>query len=73
VSGRVKGGKAPAAVALAINGRIAATSPTFRTLRSGPTWFAGMVPPSAFRAGANSVQVYAVSGSSAAPRLRKLS
>ncbi len=74
VSGRLTGvsRNPPAAVAVAINGQIAGTSPAFRTVRNGPLYYAALVPPTALRAGANRVQLFAVSGSSRAPRLRAL-
>lgn len=74
VSGRLRhvGSHPPAAVAVAINGRIADTSPAFRTVHGGPYYFASLVPPAALRRGSNSVQLYAVAGSSANPRLRRL-
>jgi hypothetical protein len=62
----------PAAVAVAINGQVAGTSPTFRTVRGGPLYYAALLPPTVFRAGVNRVQLFAVSGSSKAPRLRAL-
>jgi hypothetical protein len=71
VAGRVTG-PAPKAVAVAINGQIAATSPTFRTVRSGPLYYAALVPPTALRTGTNQVQLFSVSGNSTAPRLSKL-
>ncbi len=74
VSGRLSGvsRKSPAAVAVAINGQIAGTSPAFRTVRGGPLHYSALVPPTSLRAGANRVRLFAVSGSSKAPRLRAL-
>jgi hypothetical protein len=72
VTGTVTGGTPPAAVAVAIDGRIAGTSPTFRTVAGGPFYYATLVPPSSFRTGRNTVQLFAVSGSAAAPGLRGL-
>lgn len=62
----------PRAVAVAINGKVAATSPTFRTTRGGPLYYAAMVPPSALRNGANQVRLFAIAGTSSAPRLGAL-
>jgi hypothetical protein len=53
-------------VAIAIDGRIAAVVPVFERE------FWALAPRSAFRAGANAVRVYAVSGRVSAPRLRTL-
>jgi hypothetical protein len=47
-------------VAVAVNGRIAAVSPAYR---SGPGWaYSALAPESAFRSGANAVAVYVVTG-----------
>jgi hypothetical protein len=72
VTGTLTGGSPPAAVAVAIDGKIAGTSPTFRTVAGGPFYYATLVPPSAFHAGRNTVQLFAVGGSAAAPALRGL-
>jgi hypothetical protein len=72
VTGQLSGGTPPPAVAVAINGRIAGTSPTFRTVPGGPYYYATLVPPASFVAGKNAVQLFAVSGSGAAPALRGL-
>ncbi len=74
VTGRLRqpGGAPPRAVAIAINGQIVATSPTFKTPAGEDLYYAALVPPSALRAGANTVSLFAVSGSANAPGLRKL-
>ena len=55
------------AIAVALNGRIAAVSLVYR----GPH-FSALVPESAFRPGRNSVRAFLVSGSPSAPQLREL-
>jgi hypothetical protein len=65
-------GRTPLAVAVAVNGRIAGTSPTFRTGAGGPHFYAAMVPPAALHAGANRVQLFSVGGTRAKPRLREI-
>ena len=74
VSGRLThvGSRPPGAVAVAINGQVAATSPTFRTVAHGSLYYAALVPVTALRPGANQVQLFAVSGSATAPRLGAL-
>jgi hypothetical protein len=71
-SGRVTGARPPAAVAVALNGRIEATSPTYRVHRRGALYFSALLPSSALRKGANQVRLYGVSGPAGAPRLRAL-
>jgi hypothetical protein len=72
VTGRVLGSRLPRAVAVAVNGRIAATSPTFRVRRRGRFYFSALVPEGSFREGRNDVRVFAVSGSGRDPHLRAL-
>jgi hypothetical protein len=74
VSGRLlrSGTHPPRAVAVAVNGRIATTSPTYRVHRGGPLYFGALMPESALREGANDVRVYSVSGPAGSPRLRAL-
>jgi hypothetical protein len=71
VTGQITGA-IPAAVAVAVNGKVAATSPVFRTVPGGPFYYAAMAPPSSFRAGANDVRLLGVSGSASAPRVSAL-
>jgi Sulfatase len=61
VAGRLTGSGAPKAVAVAVNGQIAATSPSFRVRRGGPLYFAALVPEDAFHDGRNDVRVLAIS------------
>ena len=74
VSGRLTrpGGHPPRAVAVAINGRIAATSPTYRVHRGGPLYFGAIVQESALQEGRNDVRAFSVSGPTRSPRLRAL-
>jgi hypothetical protein len=74
VTGRLTGvgTKPPAAIAVAVNGQIAGTSPPFRTVPNGPYYYASLVPPTALRSGGNRVQLFAISGSSASPVLGSL-
>jgi hypothetical protein len=58
VTGRVSGG--PLDLAVAVNGRVAAVTRTFEV--DGDQHFAAFVPDTAFRQGANRVEVYAVRG-----------
>jgi hypothetical protein len=75
VTGRLTGAGArpPRAVAIVVNDRIAATSPTFRVHRGGPLYFAALVPETAFHEGRNPVSAFALSGSGRRPRLTALS
>jgi hypothetical protein len=72
VTGRVTGPHPPGAVAVAVNGRIAATSPTYRVHRGGSIYFSALLPEQALREGDNDVRLYAVSGPADGPRLRAL-
>ena len=74
VSGRLTrpGAHPPRAVAVAINGRIAATSPTYRVHRGGPLYFGAIVPESALQEGRNEVRAFSVTGPAGSPRLRAL-
>jgi hypothetical protein len=69
-SGRISGSRPPA-VAIAINGTIGATSPTYRIHGKGP-YFSAALPPAALRDGANHIRLYAVSGTGETPRLTPL-
>jgi hypothetical protein len=59
-------------VAAAVNGRIAATSRTYRVRRGGRLYFGALLPESTLQEGHNEVRLYAISGRTAAPRLRAL-
>jgi hypothetical protein len=74
VSGRLTGlgSHPPRAVAAAVNGRIAATSRTYRVRRGGRLYFGALLPESTLQEGHNEVRLYAISGRTAAPRLRAL-
>jgi hypothetical protein len=74
VSGRIlrAGAHPPRAVAVAVNGRIATTSPTYRVHRGGPLYFGALMPEPALKEGRNDVRVYAVSGPAGSPRLRAI-
>ncbi len=63
ISGDIHGpGSGPRELAVALNGRIAAT--TWSLVSNGREHYTALVPPGAFRPGANSVAVYSVGGSS---------
>jgi hypothetical protein len=65
ISGDIHGpGSGPRELVVALNGRIAAT--TWSLVSNGREHYTALVPPSAFRPGANSVAVYSVGGSSRA-------
>ena len=67
LSGSLSGVRPGETIAFALNGRIAAVSQAYR----GPR-FSALAPESAFRAGRNSVRVFLVTGSTAAPQLHEL-
>ena len=60
VSGRVSGGGGARTIAIAVNGRVAATTRTLADL--GPEYFTTLVPPQSFRRGANRIEVFAITG-----------
>ena len=70
LTGRLEGGPAGTALALAVNGRVEAVAKSFRY--GGKVRFSALVPESALRAGANSVEIYAVSTSGGALVLGRL-
>ena len=57
-------------LALALNGRIAAVSHTYGT--GGKLRFALLAGDASFRAGANDVRMFVVTGATSKPRLREL-
>ena len=67
ITGSVSGAHGVLDLAVAVNGIIEAVTQTFDA--NGSTHFASFVPDSAFRPGANVVDVYAVSGGTALERL----
>jgi Sulfatase len=66
------GSRRPAVLAIAVDGKIAATAPTFAIHRRGRQLFSVLLPESLLHAGRNEVQVFAVSGSHTGLRLRPL-
>jgi hypothetical protein len=69
LAGTLSGVRPGQAVAVALNGRIAAVSVAFRNPGGGPVRFSLLAPESAFRTGRNSVRVFVLSGSPAHARL----
>lgn len=65
-------GSLPRQLAVALNGTIQAVTTSYRDPR-GIGWMTAMLPPSALRAGANAVEVYAISGPEDAPHLAPVS
>jgi len=72
LAGTLSGVKVGQAVALAVNGRIAAVSVAYRNPGGGPVRFSELVAENAFRAGRNAIRVYVVSGDPAAPLLESV-
>jgi hypothetical protein len=70
LTGEVSGVPAGARLAVAIDGRIAATAADWRD--GDVTRFSALVPPSAYASGANSVDLIAIRGSGADRRLARL-
>ncbi len=70
LTGRLEGPPPGTALAIAVNGRVEAVASSFRY--GAEVRFSALVPESAVRAGANSVEVYAVSGPAGALRLERL-
>jgi hypothetical protein len=64
VSGDIQGVPMGAPVAIAVNGRIAATTRVFR--EAGTSQFAALIPPDALRPGSNTVRVVRIASSAAA-------
>jgi hypothetical protein len=72
LSGQIAGGPGPgASLAIAVNGTVRATAEAFEN--DGEVRMAAVVPPSSFRTGSNSVEVFLVRGSGAGRRLLALS
>lgn len=69
IAGRIDGGSLPRGlpIAVAINGRIAATGRTVRVAGFRKAFYTVMVPPSSFRQGRNTVEVYFIRGSTLVP------
>ena len=74
ITGRLVGktGRRPLALAIAVNGLIAATAPSFRAPGSRHEVFSAMVPESAFHDGPNRVDVFSVERGREGLRLRRL-
>jgi hypothetical protein len=71
ISGRIVGGVRPgASLAVAVNGKIASITQSFQA--GADLRVAAIVPPSAFRAGSNSLDVFAIEGAGRARRLAPL-
>lgn len=66
VIGRLRG-RRPRIVAIAVDGVVAATAPTYPPLGKLRFSFAAMVPPDAFRRGPNRVEVFGVVGDALRP------
>jgi hypothetical protein len=73
LAGTLSGVHLGAAVAVALNGRIAAVSVAYRNPGGGPLRFSELPLESAFRAGRNSVRFFVVTGPRTQPRLEELS
>lgn len=72
LAGTLSGVKPGQAVALAVNGRVAAVSVAYRYPGGGPVRFSELVGENAFRTGRNVIRVYVVGGDATAPRLEAL-
>jgi hypothetical protein len=70
IYGRIHGAPGPQDIAVAVNGRIAATARSFEF--HGETLLSALAPEDAFRVGENSVRVYAVDGTGEEAVLREL-
>ena len=69
IAGTLAGVRRGAAVAVALNGRVAAVTVAYRNPGGGPLRFSALAGESAFRAGRNAVRVFLVTGSASHPRL----
>jgi Sulfatase len=69
VAGTLAGVEPGQAVALALNGRIAAVSVAYRNPGGGPVRFSALAGESSFHTGRNAVRVFVVGGSPAHPQL----
>jgi len=72
VTGRVAGGDGERDVAIAVNGVVRAVSNTFELANGGGDLIAALIPPSSLRDGANTVEVYEVSGAPGALTLQSM-
>jgi hypothetical protein len=69
IEGTLSGVHPGQAVAVALNGRVAAVSVAYRNPGGGPVRFALLAPESAFRPGKNSARIFVLGGSPAHARL----
>ncbi len=69
LAGTLSGVRPGQAVAVALNGRIAAVSVAYRNPGGGPVRFSALAAESSFRTGRNSVRVFVLDGSPAHARL----
>jgi hypothetical protein len=73
ITGRILGrGRKRLDLAIAVDGLIAATAPTFHVRGAPAASFSAMVPESAFREGRNELEVLAIVGGGSGLRLRSL-
>ena len=72
VTGRLEGVPAGRDLAVAVNGRIAALTRSFRLATSPNPLLAAMVPPSSFRPGRNRIEVFEVRRADRSTTLRRL-
>jgi Sulfatase len=72
VTGRLTGVPPGRDLAIAVDGRIAALTRSFRLATDDDTLFAAVVPESSFRAGRNRVELFEVSGGGTQVELRRL-
>lgn len=72
LAGSVSGVQPGAAIALALNGYVAAVTQVYRERPGSSPRVSALVPESAFRPGRNSVRAFLVTGSPSVPQLRKL-
>jgi hypothetical protein len=72
LAGTLSGVPPDEAVAVALNGRVAAVSVAYRDPGGGPVRFSLLAPESAFRPGRNAVRVFVLGGSPAHARLAGL-
>jgi hypothetical protein len=72
LAGTLAGVRPGTALAVALNGRIAAVTVAYRNPGGGPVRFSALAGESAFRTGRNSVRVFVVRGAASHPRLEAL-
>jgi Sulfatase len=72
LTGALSGVGEGTALALALNGRVAAVATAYAAPEGGPAKVTALVPPSFFRPGENEVRVFVLEGSPAEPALLEL-